>query len=51
MARKRQWDFQICWNLWFSLGIHFDHTDPSLTIHLPGIILYFGRCKQPGFKK
>lgn len=48
---KRAWDFQYCYNPWLSLGFHFDHTDPTLTLHLPGIIFYFGRCKQPGFRK
>jgi len=47
---KRKWDFQFISNWWVSLGIHFDHTDPSVTIHLPGAILYFGNCKQPGFR-
>lgn len=37
------------WGL--SLGFHLDHTDPSLTIHLPGIIVAVGRLKQPGFRK
>ena len=30
---------------------HRDHTDPSLTLHLPGFILSFGRLKQPGFRR
>jgi len=47
---KRKWDMQFTWNPWLSLGIHFDHTDPSVALHLPGVILYFGRCKQPGFR-
>lgn len=43
------WDIQIGKNWWISLGFHIDHTDPSITVHLPGIIVYIGRCKQPGF--
>jgi hypothetical protein len=46
----RKWDLQWEANWWFSIGIHFDHTDPSLTFHLPGVILAVGRLKQPGFK-
>jgi len=48
---KRKLDFQFTRNWWLSLGVHIDHTDPSITVHLPGIILYFGNCKQPGFRK
>lgn len=47
----RRWDFQWTWNPWFSLGIHVDHRDPSITLHLPGLIVYAGRCKQPGFRR
>lgn len=47
----RRWDFQWTRNPWFSLGIHIDHRDPSITLHLPGLIIYAGRCKQPGFRK
>ena len=47
IARKP--DLQLGSNWWFSLGFHFDHTDPSLTLHLPGVVICFGRCKQPGF--
>lgn len=46
---RRAWDVQGCWNPWLSVGFHFDHTDPSLTLHLPGLILAVGRLKQPGF--
>lgn len=46
----RQWDIQADSNWWLSLGLHFDHADPSLTLHLPGLIICFGRCKQPGFR-
>ncbi len=46
----RRWDLQWCWNGWLSLGFHFDHTDPSLTLHLPGLIVALGRLKQPGFR-
>lgn len=45
---SRRWDVQFCANWWLSLGFHFDHTAPTLTFHLPGVIVYFGRCKQPG---
>lgn len=50
MAIRRKWDLQIAWNPWFSLGIHIDHTDPSVTLHLPGIMIAIGRCKQPGLR-
>ena len=46
----RAWDIQFCWSPWLSLGLHLDHTDPSLTLHLPGVILAVGRLKQPGFR-
>lgn len=46
----RKWDVQWCWNPWLSVGFHFDHTDPGLTLHLPGVILSLGRLKQPGFR-
>ena len=46
----RKWDIQAGNNWWMSLGFHFDHTDPSLTLHLPGVVICFGRCKQPGFE-
>lgn len=47
---KRKWEIQKTFNPWLSMGWHIDHTDPSITIHLPGVILYIGNCKQPGFK-
>lgn len=43
-----KWDIQIGENFWLSLGIHIDHRDPSITLHLPGVIVMFGRCPQPG---
>lgn len=43
-------DIQSDTNWWISFGFHIDHYDPSITFHLPGIILYVGRCKQPGFR-
>lgn len=46
----RKWGIQYVWNPWLSFGFHFDHTDPSLTLHLPLLILSFGRCKWPGFR-
>src|SRR3989304_6226165 len=45
----RAWDIQITSKWWLSLGIHIDHTDPSITLHLPGLIIYAGHCVQPGF--
>lgn len=50
MAIRRRWDIQWAENWWISLGFHVDHTDPSLTLHLPGLIVCLGRCKQPGFR-
>lgn len=46
----KRWDIQFGRNPWFSLGIHFDHCDPSITFHLPGLLIYIGNCKQPGFR-
>ena len=48
--RSRRWDIQCARNPWFSLGVHIDHEDPSITLHLPGVLVYAGRCKQPGFR-
>jgi len=46
---RRKWDIQIyVKNYWLSFGFHIDHTDPSITIHLPIFIIYIGNCKQPG---
>lgn len=45
-----KWDIQLGRNPWFSLGIHIDHKEPSITFHLPGIIIYVGKCVQPGLK-
>lgn len=47
----RAWDVQWCWNPWVSLGLHIDHRDPSITLHLPGVIISVGKLKQPGFRK
>ena len=47
---KKKWEIQFGRNPWLSLGFHIDHKDPSLTLHLPGIIIYCGYCKQPGYK-
>lgn len=47
---KRRWDIQGDANWWISLGFHLDHTDPSITLHLPGLIVAVGRLKQPGFR-
>lgn len=46
---KRRWDVQGCWNPWLSVGVHVDHTDPSVALHLPLVVLAVGRLKQPGF--
>lgn len=51
MAIRRRWDVQFAPNPWFSLGVHVDHTDPSLTLHFPFLIVCVGRCKQPGFRR
>lgn len=39
----KRWDVWVSWNPWFSVGVHIDHRDPSVTLHLPGFILAFGR--------
>ena len=46
----RAWDLQLAWNPWLSLGVHVDHTDPSVTLHFPLLIVAIGRLKQPGFR-
>lgn len=46
---KREWDVQFHFNRWFSLGVHIDHVDPSITVHLPLAIISVGRLKQPGY--
>lgn len=48
---SKRLDIQFAKNPWLSLGFHIDHTDPSVTIHLPFLIVYVGRCKQPGFRR
>ena len=50
MTLRRAWDIQSSTNWWLSVGFHIDHLDPSVTFHLPGFIIIFGRCKQPGFE-
>ena len=47
---SRRWDIQFGRNPWFSLGIHIDHCDPSVTFHLPGFLIYMGNCEQPGLR-
>jgi hypothetical protein len=48
---RRRWDFQILPHSWpLQLGFHIDHTDPSVTVHLPWLIVAAGRLKQPGFR-
>ena len=37
-------EIQYWKNPWFSLGIHIDHGDPSLTVHLPFICFWIGFC-------
>lgn len=48
--RPKKWDIQFGRNPWFSLGVHFDHKDPSFTFHLPGFLIYIGNCEQPGLR-
>ena len=43
-------DIQCDSNWWISFGFHIDHNDPSITLHLPFVICYVGRCWQPGFR-
>jgi len=45
----RRWDIQWGANECAALGVHFEHRDPSLTLHLPGLFISLGRCWQPGF--
>jgi len=47
----RRWDVQVLRHSWpLQLGFHIDHTDPSITLHLPCLIVAMGRLKQPGFR-
>ena len=49
---SRRWDFQVHWHSWgLQLGFHVDHTYPSITFHLPFVIVAIGRLKQPGFRR
>ena len=48
---ERRWDIQHHWQPWVSFGFHLDHTDPSITFHLPFLVVAIGRLKQPGFRK
>lgn len=51
MTIRRHWDFQVLPHSWpLQLGFHIDHTDPSITLHLPWLIVAAGRLKQPGFR-
>lgn len=45
----RRLDLQIQWNLWFSLGVHIDHTGPYIALHLPSTLIAFGWIHYPGF--
>lgn len=47
----RLWEIQTAPNPWLSIGFHVDHHDPSITLHLPFVIVYAGHCVQPGFKQ
>lgn len=48
----RLWDVQVhAHSRPFQLGFHLDHTDPSLTLHLPFLTVAFGRLKQSGFRR
>ena len=46
---SRKLDIQWGSNWWLSLGFHVDHTDPSITLHLPLVVICIGNCKRPGF--
>lgn len=47
----RRWDVQVLPHSWpLQLGFHIDHTDPSITLHVPCLIVAAGRLKQPGFR-
>ena len=46
----KRWDIQFGWNPWLSLGVHIDHTDPSIMLHFPGFIVLIGRVGfMPGW--
>lgn len=40
---RKLWNVQIARNPWLSLGLHIDHRDPSITFHLPGVLVAVGR--------
>ena len=42
-GEPREFDIQLAPNPWLSLGVHIDHTDPHIALHLPGVIIVFGR--------
>lgn len=46
-----RWDIQCAWNPWLSVGFHIDHKAPLVDLHLPLILITFGRVPQPGFKR
>ena len=48
-TRKRDWvapigwDIGIFWNPWISVGLHIDHKNPSIDVHLPLVQISLGR--------
>lgn len=43
----RRWGLAVARDAWFSLGIHFDHAGPFVSIFLPGLCISVGRCRAP----
>ena len=45
--RDYRWRVRFARNPWFSLGLHVDHHDPFVSLHLPGVIVTVGRICGP----
>ncbi len=44
--RRRKWGIRFGRLLRLGLGVHFDHSDPSLQFHLWGVWLDLGNLKK-----
>ena len=43
MSRTKSWTIRCWWNPWLSFGVHVDHEDPHVAIHLPLVNVIIGR--------
>jgi hypothetical protein len=46
----RKLDIQFVDNFWFSIGVHIDQWNPSITLHLPLIVICIGWLPYPGYQ-